>query len=59
MPDTHAQVEHPCTEMVTQVNLPAVQLQIGMGLSLNRIADIRSLYREVRACVRVCMCVSF
>ena len=26
------QVEHPCTEMVTQVNLPALQLQIGMGI---------------------------
>lgn len=42
------QVEHPCTEMVTQVNLPAVQLQIGMGLSLNHISDIRALYGEDR-----------
>lgn len=31
------QVEHPCTEMITDVNLPACQLQIAMGLSLHRI----------------------
>lgn len=23
------QVEHPCTEMITDVNLPAAQLQVG------------------------------
>ena len=38
------QVEHPTTEMVSGVNLPAAQLQIAMGLSLNRIKDIRLLY---------------
>eukprot|EP01124_Arcella_intermedia_P034343 TRINITY_DN8497_c0_g1_i1.p1 TRINITY_DN8497_c0_g1~~TRINITY_DN8497_c0_g1_i1.p1 ORF type:complete len:2187 (-),score=404.17 TRINITY_DN8497_c0_g1_i1:17-6577(-) len=38
------QVEHPCTEIVSDVNLPAVQLQIAMGLPLYCIADIRSLY---------------
>lgn len=40
------QVEHPCTEMVADVNLPACQLQIGMGISLYRIKDIRLLYGE-------------
>lgn len=40
------QVEHPCTEMVAEVNLPACQLQIGMGIPLHRIKDIRLLYGE-------------
>jgi acetyl-CoA carboxylase/biotin carboxylase 1 len=40
------QVEHPCTEMITDVNLPACQLQIAMGISLHRIKDIRVLYGE-------------
>ncbi|XP_021925280.1 acetyl-CoA carboxylase [Zootermopsis nevadensis] len=40
------QVEHPCTEMVADVNLPAAQLQISMGLPLSRIKDIRQLYGE-------------
>lgn len=40
------QVEHPCTEMVADVNLPACQLQIAMGLKLNRIKEIRLLYGE-------------
>ncbi|XP_050530810.1 acetyl-CoA carboxylase isoform X6 [Daktulosphaira vitifoliae] len=40
------QVEHPCTEMVSDVNLPAAQLQIAMGLQLNCIKDIRLLYGE-------------
>lgn len=38
------QVEHPTTEMVTGVNLPAAQLQIAMGLPLHRIRDIRLFY---------------
>ncbi|KAK9457220.1 acetyl-CoA carboxylase [Dipodascopsis uninucleata] len=38
------QVEHPTTEMVTGVNLPAAQLQIAMGISLHRIRDIRLFY---------------
>jgi acetyl-CoA carboxylase/biotin carboxylase 1 len=38
------QVEHPTTEMVTGVNLPAAQLQIAMGVPLYRIRDIRQLY---------------
>ncbi|XP_073990348.1 acetyl-CoA carboxylase isoform X5 [Rhodnius prolixus] len=40
------QVEHPCTEMVSDVNLPASQLQVAMGLPLHRIKDIRVLYGE-------------
>lgn len=40
------QVEHPCTEMIADVNLPACQLQIAMGLRLNRIKEIRLLYGE-------------
>jgi acetyl-CoA carboxylase/biotin carboxylase 1 len=38
------QVEHPTTEMVTGVNLPAAQLQIAMGLPLHTVRDIRLFY---------------
>lgn len=38
------QVEHPTTEMVSGVNLPASQLQIAMGIPMHRISDIRVLY---------------
>ena len=38
------QVEHPTTEMVSGCNIPAVQLQIAMGVPLYRIRDIRTLY---------------
>ncbi|XP_068461041.1 acetyl-CoA carboxylase isoform X2 [Clinocottus analis] len=40
------QVEHPCTEMIGDVNLPAAQLQIAMGIPLYRMKDIRLLYGE-------------
>nr|XP_015221745.1 PREDICTED: acetyl-CoA carboxylase 2 isoform X3 [Lepisosteus oculatus] len=40
------QVEHPCTEMIADVNLPAAQLQIAMGIPLHRLKDIRVLYGE-------------
>ncbi|KAJ3342820.1 acetyl-coenzyme-A carboxylase [Gonapodya sp. JEL0774] len=38
------QVEHPTTEMVTGVNIPAAQLQVAMGIPLSCIKDIRVLY---------------
>ncbi|KAJ3215866.1 acetyl-coenzyme-A carboxylase [Dinochytrium kinnereticum] len=38
------QVEHPTTEMVSGVNIPAAQLQIAMGIPLSYIKDIRILY---------------
>ncbi|KAH6585272.1 hypothetical protein BASA61_006947 [Batrachochytrium salamandrivorans] len=38
------QVEHPTTEMVSGVNIPAAQLQIAMGIPLSSIKDIRILY---------------
>ena len=38
------QVEHPVTEMITGVNLPASQLQVAMGVPLHRISEVRKLY---------------
>lgn len=38
------QVEHPCTEFVTDINLPACQLQVAMGVPMHRIPDIRTFY---------------
>ena len=32
------------TEHITGVNIPALQLQIAMGLRLHRIADIRTFF---------------
>jgi acetyl-CoA carboxylase/biotin carboxylase 1 len=42
------QVEHPVTEMITGINIPAVQLQIAMGIPLYRIDQIREFYNEVK-----------
>uniref|UniRef100_A0A5K3FNB2 Biotin carboxylation domain-containing protein n=1 Tax=Mesocestoides corti TaxID=53468 RepID=A0A5K3FNB2_MESCO len=38
------QVEHPCTEQISNVDLPACQLQIAMGLPLIRIKEIRQFF---------------
>ena len=38
------QVEHPVTEGIMNVNMPATQLQVAMGIPLHRIPHIRRLY---------------
>lgn len=60
------QVEHPVTEGITGVNIPAAQLQIAMGVPLTRIPAIRALHCQVemdgRACARRvqrCLCCMF
>ena len=40
------QVEHPVTETITGVNIPAVQLQIAMGIPLHKIPHIRKFYGQ-------------
>ena len=42
----YLKVEHPCTEMVANVNLPAAQLMIAMGIPLHRIKSIRYVRSE-------------
>ncbi|KAJ4731697.1 Acetyl-CoA carboxylase [Rhynchospora pubera] len=38
------QVEHPVTEWIAQVNLPAAQVSVGMGIPLWQIPEIRRFY---------------
>uniref|UniRef100_A0A7S3K3Q2 Acetyl-CoA carboxylase n=1 Tax=Aureoumbra lagunensis TaxID=44058 RepID=A0A7S3K3Q2_9STRA len=38
------QVEHPVTEGLTDVNIPATQLQVAMGIPLSNLPQIRRLY---------------
>lgn len=40
------QVEHPVSEMITGVNLPAALVCVGMGVRLDRIPEVRSFYDE-------------
>lgn len=40
------QVEHPVTEWITGVNLPACQYLVACGVRLDQIPDIRRLYGE-------------
>lgn len=42
------QVEHPVTEMITKVNLPAAQLQVAMGIPLDKIPEIRTMWGRNR-----------
>ena len=38
------QVEHPVTEWISGVNIPAAQLMVASGIPLHRIPDIRRMY---------------
>ncbi|XVE60451.1 hypothetical protein DITRI_Ditri05aG0129600 [Diplodiscus trichospermus] len=38
------QVEHPVTEWIAEVNLPAAQVAVGMGIPLWKIPEIRRFY---------------
>lgn len=38
------QVEHPVTEWITGVNLPSLQLHIGMGIRLENVPSIRRFF---------------
>jgi len=40
------QVEHPVSELISGVNLPAALLCVGMGVALHRIPEIRTYYGE-------------
>ncbi|KAA0067414.1 acetyl-CoA carboxylase 1-like [Cucumis melo var. makuwa] len=38
------QVEHPVTEWIAEINLPAAQVSVGMGIPLWQIPEIRRFY---------------
>ncbi|XP_078444869.1 acetyl-CoA carboxylase 1-like [Wolffia australiana] len=38
------QVEHPVTEWIAEINLPAAQVSVGMGIPLWKIPEIRRFY---------------
>ncbi|KAG7973943.1 hypothetical protein I3843_06G021300 [Carya illinoinensis] len=38
------QVEHPVTEWIAEINLPAAQIAVGMGIPLWQIPEIRRFY---------------
>ena len=39
-------MENPVTVCIPGVNLPSVQLQVAMGIPLDRIVEIRKLYNR-------------
>lgn len=43
------QVEHPVTEELTRVNLPATQLQVCMGIPLGNIPQVRRFYGKAES----------
>jgi len=40
------QVEHPVTEGITGINVPATQLQVAMGIPLTSIPDVQRFYKR-------------
>eukprot|EP00820_Chromera_velia_P026301 Cvel_10268.t1-p1 / transcript=Cvel_10268.t1 / gene=Cvel_10268 / organism=Chromera_velia_CCMP2878 / gene_product=Acetyl-CoA carboxylase, putative / transcript_product=Acetyl-CoA carboxylase, putative / location=Cvel_scaffold616:49-10561(-) / protein_length=847 / sequence_SO=supercontig / SO=protein_coding / is_pseudo=false len=42
------QVEHVVTEMTADVNVPAAQLQVAMGIPLNKITDVQAFLEHKR-----------
>ncbi|KAL0439771.1 UNVERIFIED_CONTAM: Acetyl-CoA carboxylase 1 [Sesamum latifolium] len=40
----HQKVEHPVTEWIAEINLPAAQVAVGMGIPLWQIPEIRRFY---------------
>jgi acetyl-CoA carboxylase/biotin carboxylase 1 len=40
------QVEHPVSELISNVNLPAALLCVGLGVPLHRIPEVRAYYGE-------------
>ncbi len=38
------QVEHPVTELISGINLPAAQVLTAMGIPLHRMAEVRRMY---------------
>ena len=41
------QVEHPCTEGITGVNLPSLQLQVAMGIPLYNVPEVRTPRQKI------------
>merc|ERR1719484_93698 len=40
------QVEHPVTEGITGVSLPATQIHVAMGIPLYNVPEVRAFYDE-------------
>ena len=39
-------MEHPVTEWISNVNIPACQLMIGMGVPLHHMPDLRRMHGQ-------------